>query len=181
VGDDSLVDRLYQRYASALLAFLRQHTATLEDAEDLLLEVFRSALEQKSLGDLAEKQQAAWLWRVARNMAIDRYRRSSRHPVLELEQVAAELYEDETHSPEQSALLREEDELRQDGYRRLQDLVRSLSPLQQEVLRLRFALGLQSPQIAEVLGKKPSMIRVLLLRTLRHLQTMYSNSSSPAD
>lgn len=181
MGDDSLVDRLYQHHASALLAFLRQYTVTLEDAEDLLLEVFRSALEQQALGDLEEKQQVAWLWRVARNMAIDRWRRTRRHPMLELEQVAAELYEDETHSPEQRVLLREEDELRQDGYRRLQNLVQSLPPLQQEVLRLRFALGLQSPQIAAVLGKKPSTVRVLLLRTLRYLQTMYSNSSSTAD
>jgi RNA polymerase sigma factor (sigma-70 family) len=178
VGDNSLVDRLYQHYAPALFGFLCQHAATPEDAEDLLLEVFRRALEQAALDGLAENQQVAWLWRVARNLAIDRYRRSQRHPMLVLEQVAAQLYEDETCSPEESALRQEEDRLRQEEYRRLQALLKSLSPLQQEVLRLRFALDLPSTEIAEVLGKKPSTVRVLLMRTLRYLQTVYTHSSS---
>ena len=39
VGEDSLVDGLYRRHAPAIFAFLCQHTASREDAEDLLLEI----------------------------------------------------------------------------------------------------------------------------------------------
>jgi RNA polymerase sigma factor (sigma-70 family) len=169
--DDCLVDQLYRRHAPGLFAFLRHHTATREDAEDLLLEVFLSALEQAHLVEMDEERQAAWLWRVARNRAIDSYRRSAHRPVVALERVETELYEDETQSPEESALRREE-------YRRLQIALRSLTPLQREVLQMRFADDLQSVEIAAALGKKQAAVRVLLMRTLRFLRTMYTDSTA---
>jgi RNA polymerase sigma factor (sigma-70 family) len=171
MGDVSLVEGLYRQHAPSLFAFLRQHTATREDAEDLLLEVFLSALEQTVLVELTEKQQVAWLWRVARNKAIDKYRRAVHRPVLELEQVMAEISEDETRSPEQSAL-------RQEEFRRLKALLTPLSPVQQHVVWLHFAYDLQSTEIAEVLGKKQSTVRVLLMRALRFLRTAYTSPAS---
>jgi RNA polymerase sigma-70 factor (ECF subfamily) len=168
VEDDSLVDRLYQQHAPAIFAFFRQHTATREDAEDLLLEVFLTALEQETLAELAERHQVAWLWRVARNKAIDKYRRTARRSTLNLEQVMAQLYEDETHSPEESALRREDD-------RRLKALLASLSSAQRDVVWMRFAHDLQSTEIAEVLGMKQSTVRVLLMRAMRVLRTVYTS------
>lgn len=165
-GEDSLVDALYRRHAQALFAFLLQHTASREDAEDLLLEVFLTALEQDSLADLTEKHQLVWLWRVARNKTIDSYRRSARRPVLALEHVEAQLYYDEALSPEQNAL-------RQEEYRCLHVFLEKLTPLQRDVLRLRFANDLRCAEIAQALGKKESAVRVLLMRTLRFLRRMY--------
>jgi RNA polymerase sigma factor (sigma-70 family) len=172
--DESPIDRLYRRHAPAVFAFLRQHSARREDAEDLLLEVFVTALEQTTLQEMPEQQQVAWLWRVARNKTIDSYRRAARRPALELEQVMAELAADETQSPEQSALRREE-------YRQLKELLTPLSPIQQDVVWLRFAYDLQCTEIAEVLGKKQSAVRVLLMRALRFLRTVYASTSSTTE
>src|SRR5215472_11427100 len=88
----SLIDELYQRHAPALFSFLRQHTDSREDAEDLLLEIFVVALESAQLADLAPEKQLAWLWRVARNRVIDSYRHNARHPMLALEHVETELF-----------------------------------------------------------------------------------------
>jgi RNA polymerase sigma-70 factor (ECF subfamily) len=104
---------------------------------------------------------------VARNKAIDHYRRNARRPTLGLEQVEASLFEDEDGSPERAAL-------RQDEFERLRASLRELTPLQRDVLRLRFADDLRYGEIALALGKKESAVRVLLMRTLRFLRTIYA-------
>src|SRR5947209_5926650 len=85
---------LFHRYAPAILAFLRQHMPSREDAEDLLLEVFAAVLEQKQVNviEMAETEQRLWLWRVVRNKMIDVYRKNVRHSSTALEYVADELF-----------------------------------------------------------------------------------------
>src|SRR5438128_5167127 len=99
---------LYQRYAASIFAYLRLHTPSWEDAEDLLLEVFTVALEQENLSWLTEKQQFVWLRRVAQNKLVDRYRRSMHLSVLPLEQVVETVRAEEALTPEQLVVRREE-------------------------------------------------------------------------
>lgn len=159
---------LYQHYAPAIFTYLSQHVATQEEAEDLLLEVFAAALESEEFSKLSAEHQSGWLWRVARNKKIDTYRRKQRRPVLALEMVAASLYENEEQAPEYLALRREES-------RQLQKALAKLSPLQQEVLRLRFAKEMRYSEMASILGKSEGAVRVLLLRTLKFLRSIYAN------
>jgi len=83
-------------------------TATREEAEDILLEVFLAALEHSELlEERGIETQRAWLRSVAAHKIADHYRRGNRQQVT-LEQVAETLYSDEAISPEQMALSREE-------------------------------------------------------------------------
>src|SRR5581483_9734969 len=66
---------LYEKYWLAIFVYVRQILPSLEDAEDVLVEVFLAALESDILAALEEKQQIAWLRRVAYNKAIDHHRR----------------------------------------------------------------------------------------------------------
>lgn len=165
-GQEAAFAELYQRHASAIFSYLCQHTTTYEDAEDLLLEVFASVLEEKAFFERSAEQQSGWLWRVARNKRIDTFRREQRRPTLALDLVMDSLYEDEKQGPEYTAL-------RQEEYRQLQEALTHLSPLQQEVLRLRFARELRCSEVAKELGKSEGAVRVLLLRTLKYLRTFY--------
>jgi len=164
--NDRLVAELYQRYAPGLFAYLRQQTRSREDAEDMLVDIFLAALEYELLAELDEKQQVAWLWRVARNKVIDLFRRSRRRQSIALEIVAETLYQDETLDPELLAL-------QQDEYALLHQHVQSLSALQQETLRLRFADNLRCAEIATRIGKREGTVRVLLSRTLNALRRIY--------
>ncbi len=159
---------LYQRYAPAIFAYLRRHTPTQEDAEDVLVDVFLAALEYSTFPVFSEKEQVAWLWRVTRNKAVDHYRRSVRRQSVELEQVAETLYDDDDVAPEQAAL-------RQEEYIHLQTYLQRLSPLQQEVLRLRFTNDLRCAEIASKLGKREGTIRVMLSRAMNLLRSIYEH------
>jgi RNA polymerase sigma factor (sigma-70 family) len=157
---------LYQRYASAIFAYLRLHTSLWEDAEDLLLEVFLAALEEGRLEAVPEEERLAWLRGVAHHKLVDSYRRHARRPATPLDALAEVVLADERLTPEASAL-------RQEERRRLRAAVARLPTLQQQVLRLRFEEGLKSAQIAALLGKQDSAVRQLLARTLNTLRSLY--------
>jgi RNA polymerase sigma factor (sigma-70 family) len=157
---------LYDQYAASIFAYARLHTASWEDAEDLTLEVFLTALEHDNLSWLTDTQQLVWLRRVAHNKLVDHYRRSPRLPVVPLEQVVETLCHDEVLTPEQLALRREELE-------RLYKAVGKLPLLHLQVLRLRFGDGLRFAEIAILLNKNEAAVRKLCSRTLARLRTIY--------
>ncbi len=166
--NDAAIAKLYQRHAPALFTYLRLHTPAREDAEDMLVEVFLAALEQEYVRELSDEEQRLWLWRVAHNRVADHYRRTARHQVLPLDDVAETAFEDEALAPEQVSLRGEEHD-------RLHASVQCLSELQQLVLRLRFVNGLHCGEIAKLVGKREGAVRMLLTRTLNLLRTIYEN------
>lgn len=159
-------ERLYQSHSPPLFAYLSNHTATREDARDLLVEVFLAALEDRHFSAMQEHQQRAWLWRVARNKVIDQFRRSGQRQVSPIDEVADDLFFAEEYGPEYIAMQNEE-------HADLYSYIQRLTPLQQQVLQLRFVHNLPGREIATVLGKKESAVRMLLSRTLNLLRTMY--------
>ena len=66
--DATAIADLYEKYWLTLLVYVRQIVPLLEDAEDVLVEVFLAALESDILVSLEERQQLSWLRRVAYNV-----------------------------------------------------------------------------------------------------------------
>ncbi len=97
---------------------------------------------------------------------IESYRRSTRHPLVALDQVAETLYDDEAQAPERLVLRNEE-------YTHLHAAVKRLSVLQQQLLRLRYGDGLRFAEIAVLLNKREAALRQLLSRTLSFLRATY--------
>src|SRR5207248_2848087 len=79
-GDRSAMTELYRAYAGPLLAYLSTQVRRREDAEDLLGEVFMSAMRDlgRFEGNLSGFR--AWLYRIASNRAVDLARRTARRP-----------------------------------------------------------------------------------------------------
>lgn len=166
---NSFMEELYQRHRLTILSYILQHVSSKEDAEDMLLEVFVAALESPIITTLDERQQLAWLRRVALNKSIDYYRLSVRRPAVPIEQTDETLYEEEYHSPEQSLLRQEEITL-------LRTYISSLPEIQQEIIRLRFANDLRCSEIATHLNKSEGAVRTLLSRTLNVLRGIYEKN-----
>jgi RNA polymerase sigma-70 factor (ECF subfamily) len=170
-SNHALVAQLYQRHAPAILMFLCRQVPNREDAEDVLLEVFQAAIESETLPKLDESKHRTWLWTVAHNKAADYYRRTRHRPAfaLGLEEAADILEDDESSAPEIAAL-------RQETYAELRSHVSSLSEIQQEILRLRFAHGLKCNEIAQQLNKSHTAIRAMLSRALNLLRDSYQQA-----
>lgn len=168
-GDHSLATALYQRHAQTVFLYLRRHLSSREDAEDLLLEVFLCAVEKTTPLEFSEQQQRAWLLRVARYKLIDHHRQSARRSRVSLDDTIAEtLLADEEQGPEQLAL-REEEHLV------LRRRFAALPEHYQQVLWLRFAYGLHTKAIAQQLQTSDGAVRVLLVRALNSLRSIYEH------
>ncbi|GHO53146.1 RNA polymerase sigma factor [Ktedonobacter robiniae] len=164
--DEVGISELYRQHASALLPHLRANLKSREDAEDLLLEVFIAALERDSLRTLSQEEQRSWLWRVARNKLVDHYRRRARQQNLPLEVASDMVSPDGEFIPEWTMLRNEEQH-------DLITAIEGLPSLQKEVLLLRYVEGLRSPEIARMLGKRDTAVRMILSRTLNLLRQTF--------
>jgi RNA polymerase sigma factor (sigma-70 family) len=158
---------LYTDFAPTLQVYLCELVPNTQDAEDLLLEVFLAAFNSDLVLALPAQQQLAWLRRVARNKAVDRYRHVARLALVPLEHARETADEDLT--PQQLVERRQ-------AYERLLHVMGQLPLVQQELLRLRYGHDLPLTQIAKQFGKSEGTVRKLLSRTLRGLRKRYEQS-----
>lgn len=125
-----------------------------------------AALAETKFEHLSEIAQVAWLWRVARNKAVDAFRKAAFRRHVPWQQIDEALYEDEAREPEQVALRRDEEH-------EIHDLLHSLPEAQQEILRLRFGYDLRCREIAAIVGKREDAVRAMLSRSMNSLRQLY--------
>lgn len=158
---------LFDLYGKAIFAYLRLHTASREDAEDLTVEVFTAALEYDQLSGMPEHERLIWLRRVAQRRLVDHYRRLQRRPAPVALDLHMEMMLDDTaQNPERIVLQRE-------AAGELHRAVSALPQLQQQLIRLRFVDGLRSAEIAVLLNKREEAVRKLLSRTMAQLRGIF--------
>ena len=172
-GESRTVEELFEQQSEKLFVYLRQHTASREDAEDIMVETFMAALAEPKFVHLPVSGQIAWLWRVARNKVVDAFRKATLRRNLSLEQADETAFEEEARDPEQVAM-------RLDEEQEIHALLHTLPELQQEVLRLRFGYDLHCGEIAAILGKREDAVRAMLSRSMNTLRRLYGQRSPVA-
>jgi len=155
---------LFERYGHVIFVYIRKHTLTREDAEDIASEVFTAALIQNNLHNLCPEDQLAWLKKVTRNKLIDNYRRLNRHVTVNIDLFAEILYDNA--EPEQILAQNE-------VHNQLHSHIQQLPSLQQQLLYLRYVHNLRCSEIGVLLNKSEAAISQLLTRTRTVLRTAY--------
>ncbi len=155
---------IFRRYSPTIFAYLRLHTSSREEAEDLTLDIFAAALTNQQLVTWAGPRQLGWLKRVATNKLIDSYRRTNRRPVIALDQIVETLLDE--HDPEYIALHNE-------NCTQLHQQIKQLYTTAAGNFHLRYGNGLHTAEIAELLNKSEQAVRQMLSRTINMLRTMY--------
>jgi RNA polymerase sigma-70 factor (ECF subfamily) len=166
-GDTEAFGRLYSLYLDAIYRFLYFRVGRSTVAEDLTEKVFLKAWT--SIGSYQQQgvRFSSWLYRIARNVAIDYHRVTRSHVVLRDE--FPTLAEEDDLSPLQLVLRREEVE-------ELQRAISQLPEEQKQVLTLRFVEGLSHAQVSEILGKTEEASRVIQHRALAALNRILSEA-----
>lgn len=150
---------LYQRYYPAVLAFLQFLVGTQQGAEDLSSLVFEKVWLH--LSEIQDAETAGpWLFRVARNCAVDYFRRNK--SVASLEQLLPTEHPQAT-SCEEVVIAREEE-------RTLLAHLNLLTERERVVIGLKFAVGLTNREIARVLAVPEGTVGSTLYRALRSLR-----------
>ena len=155
---------LYQRYVQRVYLYLRTRTDNGDDAADLTQQVFLHALNALPAYRIRGVPFSAWLFRIARHIVIDRYRRHS--PMTSWDLLPEALQQSEEQGPEMLFM-------KQETFLHLRNFLNSLDPYKRELLALRFAAELSSAEIAEVVGKSPAAVKKQLTRIMNNLKEHY--------
>ncbi|MDQ3547568.1 MAG: RNA polymerase sigma factor [Chloroflexota bacterium] len=158
---------LYHHYYPRVYRYLRARCGTDEDAADLTQAVFLRALA--ALPNYRERGLpfAAWLFRIASNLATDAQRKQ--RPTVDIDILPEEFYATGGNPPEQAAI----DSERLD---RLRAVVATLDASKRELLELRFAGGLTSAEIAAVVGKREGTVKRQLSRIIQGVREQYGEA-----
>lgn len=159
-------EAVYRRYAPRIFAYLLRRVPSYQDAEDLLLEVFRVALEKLPTLDKDEQRLGGYIQTIATRRVADYYRKRGTLQPISLEEVGEMIDATDEPDPEQFALTQEQ-------YATLRQAVGALPEPQQVILRLRYSHGLGVAEIATQLSKRESAVRMALSRAIKQLRKLY--------
>jgi RNA polymerase sigma-70 factor, ECF subfamily len=161
-GDAAAFGALYDRYVEAVYRYVYYRVRNDMDAEDLVSDVFMRALRAIPRYE-PRVAFLAWLYRIARNAVIDRARRSRTQ--ISFEDALAHPGVDQVVEPDATILALSDKEA-------VRAALAKLTPLQQEVIVLRFVEGYSTLEIAGLVGKREGTVRGIQFRALEALRTL---------
>ncbi|MEK7863210.1 MAG: RNA polymerase sigma factor [Chloroflexota bacterium] len=168
-GDASAFGELYERYRDAIYRFCLARTGTSADAEDLTSDVFVKALQSIDRYQDRGLPFAAFLYRIARNAAIDRSR-TLKQPLsvdgLLTEPASKQNVEHEASlAVEKSILLA---------------ALTKLKSEHRDVIVMRFIEGYSAAEVAQLVGKTEGAVRTLQHRALERLRKEFDGAQTAA-
>ena len=149
-GNSAALETLYDRHASTVLAVSLKVIDDKATAEDILQETFWRVWRSASTYQPQRGSFTSWLFRIARNLAIDAYRRRNVRPPQIAVMGDTDSILDQVEDPDMNVA-----EQVQTGFknRRIRNALESLPRVQKQVLEMAFFYGMTRQEIAEATGE----------------------------
>jgi len=154
-------DAVYTRELPRVYNFFRYRVGDDAVAEDLTSATFEKAWRARSSYRRDGGKFSAWLFAIARNVAIDHYRRGGREVPLE----AAE------QTP--AGATPEDDAVRTGDLQRLATLLQTLGERERELLAFKYGAGLTNREIARATNLTESNVGTILHRAIASLRSKW--------
>ncbi|MBN2005171.1 MAG: sigma-70 family RNA polymerase sigma factor [Anaerolineae bacterium] len=158
--DEAALAEVYDTYAPALYRYAYRLTGHTQTAQDIVSETFQRFLIALRNGAGPEKHLSAWLYRVAHNLVVDFYRRQPQDEPVVLDGDMPAIGHDSA----------EVYMLQQESADRIRAALHQLTPLQQQVLVLRFLEEMSNAEVAKIVGRAEGAVKGLLHRAMSALR-----------
>jgi RNA polymerase sigma factor (sigma-70 family) len=174
-GDDSAFEELYRRYQPRIAGFVHGMLHDQARAEDVAQEAFLSALRRIRACD-SEINFKPWIYQIARNAAIDSYRRNSHAVEVSMDADEGLRASDRTRlvgpdgSPDAALITKER-------LGHLQGAFDELSDVHTRVLVMRELEGMSYREIGQRLDLTRPAVESALFRARRRLESEYEELS----
>jgi RNA polymerase sigma-70 factor (ECF subfamily) len=165
--DTTALAQVYDDYYERIYRYIYGYLGQASAAEDLTANVFFRLLRAVRDGNSPRSNLSAWLYRVAHNLVVDAFRRS---PPEELE--LAEWLESGEPDPSYTVETRMQLE-------RVRLALRELTDGQQQVIVLKFFQGMDSREVASIIGRSEGAVDALQHRGLRALRSALHQTPGP--
>jgi RNA polymerase sigma-70 factor (ECF subfamily) len=162
-GDNKSIGLLFERFQQSIFRYMYYRVGERYIAEDLTSEVFVRMVRGLATYQPQESPFQSWLFQIARNLAVDYFRKSGRSEPLNDEVRDSDLLPEAalertlTHEELRLALTRVNDE-------------------QREVIILRFVLQMPIEDVAQLIGKSTDAVKGLQRRGLQALRSVMSEN-----
>lgn len=156
-GDTGSAEKIFDHFSAPIYAFFMARIRHKGTAQDLTQEVFLKVIKSIEQFDKNSGNFTAWIWQIARNSAIDYFRRKRPSYLADLPEEGANIKEERARSDE-SAKVRE-----------IMDIVETFSADEQEVFQMHFVADMSYTDIARATGKTESALRVAIHRLRKKL------------
>lgn len=166
--DEAALCEIYDTYAPAIHRYIYRKTGDADTAQDLTAETFQRFLEALKRGAGPTEHLSGWLYRVAHNLIVDHYRRQPEIPDAPVEGIELAV-----PATQDGHLVRE------DRASRARDALQQLTPLQQQVVVLRFLEEMSLDEVARVLSRTVGSIKALQHRAIATMQRILEDSREP--
>ena len=157
--DPGALAELYDRHFDGIYRYLFARLRHEADAEDFTEQVFLKMVDSIQRYRPRGVAFSSWLYRIAHNLLVDRYRRAGREAVELTEQVQ----DGRPHADPATLAQNSEDR------RLLIEAMRRLTPEQQQVITMRFIDNLSVDEIAHLTRRRPGAIHSMQHRALASL------------
>lgn len=157
-----------QRYERPLIRYAHGYTSDLEDARDIVQDVFVKLSQH--IATLDKERLAPWLFTVCRNRALDHQRKHQRLVVMETETLDLETAADP--APNDALEQRE-------TATALRELIETLPVRQREAVRLKFIAGLDYQQISAAMQTSIGNVGYLIHHGVAALKTKWQALEQP--
>ena len=168
-GDSAALEVLYDRYASRVLGVTVKIIGDQAQAEDILQETFWRVWQSASTYQSQLGSFTGWLFRIARNLAIDAYRRRSVRPLIPVS-ASGEGRDptlDQMPDPDMDVAEQAQSML---NYRQIRKALAALPSVQRQVIEMAYFYGMTRQEIAEVTGEAVGTIHTRARLALRKLR-----------
>ena len=178
--DTEAFSELYDLYIERMYRFVAFKVSKREEAEDITGDVFLRVWEYLTRSANDEKHIRSFrglIYQIARNAIIDHYRKQASRQEYPLESM------EDVQGQSSMELMTEVDNLL-DTQAQMQHLARAIKKMKleyQEIVFLRYTKGLSTAEIAHILGKKKTAIRVTLHRAMNVLKKIIEEEKKAND
>lgn len=163
-GDSTALGAIYKRYRLDIYRYLYYRVGHLQVAEDLASEVFERMIRAIRRSSFHNTSLEAWLFQIARNLAIDYFRKMNvrNHVPLDESLVSRDTNIDQTV---ESQLVNDQ----------LVQALKKVNDAQRDVIILRFAVNMPIAQVAQTLHRSEDSVKGLQRRGLMTIRNILSD------
>lgn len=157
-GEASAFGLLYDKYQPRIYRFIYLKVGHREEAEDLTHQVFLKTWGSIDRYNFQGFPFSAWLYQVARNQVVDYYRTKKINITLES---ITELKIESHYSNEIDV---------NSDIEKVKQAIHRLNPKQQDVIILRFIEDFSLSEVASILNKTETAVKLLQYRAIKNLK-----------
>jgi RNA polymerase sigma factor (sigma-70 family) len=159
--DTSALDYLYDHYADALFGIIQRTVSNAESAEETLQDVFVKIWNQIDKYDASKGTLFTWMYRIARNQAIDTRRSKNFKASKKSDDI--EGYVDIFEISDNK-----------EDYIGLSEVLKSLSELCRKLIQLNFFMGYSHAEISKNEGLPLGSVKTKMRSCLKNVRTQLS-------